>query len=168
MTSTSTPQTPQLAQSLNAPNNVLSTHETSLTTLPSTSIASAIAQNESTNERSSNVSNTVTMSATANLSSIQYHVHNLSSMDVCNASALTSSNASNVSSMLLTGQGSGGQGSEPVSLDSLSSSMGGIATTSGGTERTRELALCAVLLDEWLKELAAIAQEQSVVMITSD
>ncbi|KAL9872584.1 UPF0518 protein CG3558 isoform X1 [Glossina fuscipes] len=167
-TSSSTPQILQPTQSLMAANNVLATHETSLTTLPSTSIASAIAQNERTNERTSNVRNTAPMSAAENLSSIQYHVHNLSSMNVCNASALPLSDASNVNSMLLTGQGSGGQGSEPVSLDSLSSTMGGIATASGGTERTRELALCAVLLDEWLKELAAIAQEQSVVMITRD
>ncbi|XP_017099714.2 FHIP family protein GF15501 isoform X1 [Drosophila bipectinata] len=54
--------------------------------------------------------------------------------------------------------------SEPVSLDSVAS-MGIIASTSG-TERSRDLALCAVLLDEWLKELAAIAQEQSVVLVT--
>ncbi|XP_030384741.1 UPF0518 protein CG3558 isoform X2 [Scaptodrosophila lebanonensis] len=54
--------------------------------------------------------------------------------------------------------------SEPVSLDSVAS-MGIIANTSG-TERTRDLALCAILLDEWLKELAAIAQEQSVVLVT--
>lgn len=33
------------------------------------------------------------------------------------------------------------------------------------SNRNRDLALCAVLLDEWLKELAAIAQEQSIVMI---
>ncbi|KAI8115765.1 UPF0518 protein [Lucilia cuprina] len=59
-----------------------------------------------------------------------------------------------------------GNGSEPASLDSISSTMGAI--TSGGTERTRDLALCAVLLDEWLKELAAIAQEQSVVMLDKD
>ncbi|KAL7741042.1 hypothetical protein ACLKA6_013477 [Drosophila palustris] len=54
--------------------------------------------------------------------------------------------------------------SEPVSLDSVAS-MGIIANTSG-TERSRDLALCAVLLDEWLKELAAIALEQSVVLVT--
>ncbi|KAH8403275.1 hypothetical protein KR222_009578 [Zaprionus bogoriensis] len=54
--------------------------------------------------------------------------------------------------------------SEPVSLDSVAS-MGIIANTSG-TERSRDLALCAVLLDEWLKELSAIALEQSVVLVT--
>ncbi|XP_055907885.1 FHIP family protein GJ17503 isoform X2 [Eupeodes corollae] len=57
---------------------------------------------------------------------------------------------------------------EPASLDSISSmssTLGAIANTSG-TERTRDLSLCAVLLDEWLKELSAISQEQSIVMIT--
>lgn len=33
-------------------------------------------------------------------------------------------------------------------------------------KRMRDLALCAVLLDEWLKELAAISQEQSIVLLT--
>lgn len=59
---------------------------------------------------------------------------------------------------------------EPVSLDSLSSmtsTLGAIAS-SGGTERSRDLALCAVVLDEWLKELAAISQEQSIVMINNN
>lgn len=65
------------------------------------------------------------------------------------------------SSSLQTG---GNFNSEPVSLDSVAS-MGIIANTSG-TERSRDLALCAVLLDEWLKELSAIALEQSVVMVT--
>lgn len=57
---------------------------------------------------------------------------------------------------------------EPASLDSISSmssTLGAIANTSG-TERTRDLSLCAVLLDEWLKELSAISQEQSIVMIS--
>jgi len=62
------------------------------------------------------------------------------------------------------GPSTGGFNSEPVSLDSVAS-MGIIASTSG-TERSRDLALCAVLMDEWLKELAAIAQEQSVVLVT--
>lgn len=56
---------------------------------------------------------------------------------------------------------------EPASLDSISSmssTLGAIANSSG-TERTRDLSLCAVLLDEWLKELSAISQEQSIVMI---
>ncbi|KMY87793.1 FHIP family protein CG3558 isoform X3 [Drosophila simulans] len=62
------------------------------------------------------------------------------------------------------GPSTGGFNSEPASLDSVAS-MGIIASTSG-TERSRDLALCAVLMDEWLKELAAIAQEQSVVLVT--
>lgn len=63
-----------------------------------------------------------------------------------------------------SGLQTGSFNSEPVSLDSVAS-MGIIANTSG-TERTRDLALCAVLLDEWLKELAAVALEQSVVLVT--
>lgn len=72
----------------------------------------------------------------------------------------TASNSLNMSSV-------GATSSEPNSLDSLSSmtsTIGAIANTSG-TERTRDLALCAVLLDEWLKELAAISHEQSIVML---
>ncbi|XP_068144021.1 FHIP family protein GK23746 isoform X1 [Drosophila tropicalis] len=81
-----------------------------------------------------------------------------------------SNNTTNSSSTLHGGLDGGGPptgsfNSEPVSLDSVGSSMGIIANTSG-TERSRDLALCAVLLDEWLKELAAIAQEQSVVLVT--
>ncbi|XP_030239613.1 UPF0518 protein GI14169 isoform X1 [Drosophila navojoa] len=63
-----------------------------------------------------------------------------------------------------SGLQTGNFNSEPVSLDSVAS-MGIIANTSG-TERSRDLALCAVLLDEWLKELAAVALEQSVVLVT--
>lgn len=51
--------------------------------------------------------------------------------------------------------------SEPQSLDSLSS----MTLSIGGTERNRDLAICAVILDEWLKELSAISQEQSIVML---
>ncbi|XP_058466819.1 FHIP family protein AAEL005291 isoform X1 [Malaya genurostris] len=35
-----------------------------------------------------------------------------------------------------------------------------------GSERQRDLAVCAVILDEWLKELAAITQEQCIVMLS--
>lgn len=49
---------------------------------------------------------------------------------------------------------------EPTSIDSISSNMGG-----SGSERSRDLALCAVILDEWLKELSAISQEQNIVML---
>lgn len=60
---------------------------------------------------------------------------------------------------------------EPVSLESLksmTSTLGAIANTSIGTERSRDLALCAVVLDEWLNELAAISQEQSIMMINDN
>lgn len=33
--------------------------------------------------------------------------------------------------------------------------------------RTKELALCAIILDEWIKELAAISQEQYIVMMST-
>lgn len=33
-------------------------------------------------------------------------------------------------------------------------------------KRTQNLALSAVILEEWLKELAAMSQEQSIVMLT--
>lgn len=36
-----------------------------------------------------------------------------------------------------------------------------------GSERQRDLAVCAVVLDEWLKELSAITQEQSLVMVAA-
>lgn len=35
-------------------------------------------------------------------------------------------------------------------------------------ERQRDLAIVAVLLDEWLKELSAISQEQSIVMLNDN
>lgn len=35
-----------------------------------------------------------------------------------------------------------------------------------GSERQRDLAVSAVVLDEWLKELAAITQEQCIIMIS--
>lgn len=66
--------------------------------------------------------------------------------------------------------------SEPTSLDSTHSSsstvMGSLSSNSTNNgvntsnERQRDLALCAVMLDEWLKELSAISQEQSIVMLT--
>ncbi|XP_017047583.1 FHIP family protein CG3558 isoform X2 [Drosophila ficusphila] len=79
-------------------------------------------------------------------------------------SAQSSTTTHSTSTLHGMDQQTGGFNSEPVSLDSVAS-MGIIASTSG-TERSRDLALCAVLLDEWLKELAAIAQEQSVVLVT--
>ncbi|XP_055301790.1 FHIP family protein GJ17503 isoform X5 [Sitodiplosis mosellana] len=52
------------------------------------------------------------------------------------------------------------------SIDAISSSTSTVAVTITNNKRTRDLALCAVLLDEWLKELAAISQEQSIVLLT--
>lgn len=52
------------------------------------------------------------------------------------------------------------------SLDAISSSSPNITATITNNKRMRDLALCAVLLDEWLKELAAISQEQSIVLLT--
>ena len=49
-------------------------------------------------------------------------------------------------------------------MDSVSSMTSGLSTVS--SERMKDLAVCAVLLDEWLKELSAVAQEQLVMMLT--
>lgn len=35
-------------------------------------------------------------------------------------------------------------------------------------ERQKDLAISAVLLDEWFKELSAISQEQSIVLLNED
>lgn len=54
-----------------------------------------------------------------------------------------------------------------TSLDTISNSSSTVnASITSNNKRTRDLALCAVLLDEWLKELAAISQEHSIVMLT--
>lgn len=52
------------------------------------------------------------------------------------------------------------------SLDTISNLSSAANSTTSNNKRTRDLALCAVILDEWLKELAAISQEQSIVMLT--
>lgn len=49
-------------------------------------------------------------------------------------------------------------------MDSVSSLNSGMSTAS--SERMKDLAVSAVLLDEWLKELSAVAQEQMVMMLT--
>ncbi|XP_016954936.1 FHIP family protein CG3558 isoform X4 [Drosophila biarmipes] len=85
------------------------------------------------------------------------------STQTLSAQSNTTTHSSSTLHGLDGGPSTGGFNSEPVSLDSVAS-MGIIASTSG-TERSRDLALCAVLMDEWLKELAAIAQEQSVVLV---
>ncbi|XP_017116928.1 UPF0518 protein CG3558 isoform X4 [Drosophila elegans] len=86
------------------------------------------------------------------------------STQTLSAQSNTTTHSSSTMHGLDGGPTTSGFNSEPVSLDSVAS-MGIIASTSG-TERSRDLALCAVLMDEWLKELAAIAQEQSVVLVT--
>ncbi|XP_046803379.1 FHIP family protein CG3558 isoform X2 [Lucilia cuprina] len=187
--SNTTASTSSTSPSLNNQNQATSsvnssiTRETSLTNLPplgakssaSTSSSSSsvtAATNERTNERSGSVSSTTTLqsnnsaTATATTSYNNFPQHNsiTSSLGDRASSTSTLTASSNLGNMAyMVGSGNG---SEPASLDSISSTMGAI--TSGGTERTRDLALCAVLLDEWLKELAAIAQEQSVVMLDKD
>lgn len=52
------------------------------------------------------------------------------------------------------------------SIDAISQSGSSSIVTITNNKRMRDLALCAVLLDEWLKELAAISQEQSIVLLT--
>lgn len=52
------------------------------------------------------------------------------------------------------------------SLDSMNSTSNVGTSNTTSNKRTRDLAVCAVVLDEWLKELAAISQEQSIVMLT--
>lgn len=52
------------------------------------------------------------------------------------------------------------------SLDSMGNTSNAGSSTTINNKRTRDLAICAVILDEWLKELAAISQEQSIVMLT--
>lgn len=66
---------------------------------------------------------------------------------------------------------------EPTSLESSSSPFSSLTVTLGSptstgsgastsaSERDQNLAICAVLLDEWLKELSAIAQEHYIVML---
>ncbi|XP_017855328.1 UPF0518 protein GI14169 isoform X2 [Drosophila busckii] len=101
------------------------------------------------------------------LSTTPRHETSLASNSSNNGSTQTLSHTHSSSTLLggeSGGHATGSFNSEPVSLDSVAS-MGIIANTSG-TERSRDLALCAVLLDEWLKELAAIALEQSVVLVT--
>ncbi|XP_055378728.1 FHIP family protein GJ17503 isoform X2 [Condylostylus longicornis] len=76
-------------------------------------------------------------------------------------SSIINSNNNNSGSSSINSTLCGGGNSGPNSLDSI-----GVIGNTSGTERTRDLSLCAVLLDEWLKELAAISQEQSVVMLS--
>ncbi|KAH8282859.1 hypothetical protein KR054_010381 [Drosophila jambulina] len=125
------------------------TCETSLSTQPQ-SVAAA---------RTGSTTTTTTPSGSSSNSSIGGSTQTLSAH-----SSITTHSSSTLHGIDGVPSPGGGFNSEPVSLDSVAS-MGIIASTSG-TERSRDLALCAVLLDEWLKELAAIAQEQSVVLVT--
>ncbi|XP_037937042.1 UPF0518 protein CG3558 isoform X2 [Teleopsis dalmanni] len=140
---------PQQTNSTTTTTNSL-TRETSLTTLPNVERATTSGTAQSNYQMQN---------------SGQITAQHLSTASLSTASAGSTSTITSVGTLLGGGNNSigGGTNSEPVSLDSISS-MGAIANTSG-TERTRDLALCAVLLDEWLKELAAIAQEQSVVLV---
>uniref|UniRef100_A0A8D8N8J6 UPF0518 protein CPIJ015043 n=2 Tax=Culex pipiens TaxID=7175 RepID=A0A8D8N8J6_CULPI len=67
----------------------------------------------------------------------------------------------------------GGGAAGPASLTSMAqpgsghSSLEYSLVNGVGSERQRDLAVCAVVLDEWLKELSAITQEQSLVMVAS-
>ncbi|XP_055536086.1 FHIP family protein AAEL005291 isoform X2 [Wyeomyia smithii] len=60
---------------------------------------------------------------------------------------------------------SSGPGSGHNSLEYTSVNING-SVIGVGSERQRDLAVSAVILDEWLKELAAITQEQCIVMIS--
>ncbi|XP_063708000.1 FHIP family protein GH13096 isoform X3 [Culicoides brevitarsis] len=66
---------------------------------------------------------------------------------------------------------------EPTSIESTNSPFSSLTSTLGTmaqtpntsvTDREQNLAICAVLLDEWLKELSAISQEQYVVMLSAN
>lgn len=48
------------------------------------------------------------------------------------------------------------------------STNGSMSTLTISNDRLRDLAVCAVILDEWLKELSAITHEQSVAMLNSE
>uniref|UniRef100_U5EYG6 FHF complex subunit HOOK-interacting protein C-terminal domain-containing protein n=1 Tax=Corethrella appendiculata TaxID=1370023 RepID=U5EYG6_9DIPT len=55
--------------------------------------------------------------------------------------------------------------SQPQNSSGSSSLDYSLANSIGSNDRQRDLAICAVLLDEWLKELSAISQEQCITMI---
>ena len=57
------------------------------------------------------------------------------------------------------------QGEQPGSLTETS-----VLNTNSlyANERQKDLAISAVLLDEWFKELSAISQEQSIVLLNED
>lgn len=59
-----------------------------------------------------------------------------------------------------------GTGSPHNSLEYSLININGSIVGGIGSERQRDLAVSAVVLDEWLKELAAITQEQCIIMIS--
>ncbi|XP_067641317.1 FHIP family protein GG24907 isoform X3 [Eurosta solidaginis] len=149
------------------------TRETSLSTMPSittTNTAEHSTPSNATTQHSNPMIDSVAFVVKNNSNSATHNNNNNQTYTSHNSSNSMGSTSTTTVLQSISNSGGGGGvvtlggcGSEPASLDSLSS-MGAIASTSG-TERTRDLALCAVLLDEWLKELAAIAQEQTVVLI---
>lgn len=90
---------------------------------------------------------------------------------VCAGSSHSANHNSNGHSLSHTSSGSSSnhhnsiplKDGEPTSMDSVSSLNSGLSTAS--SERIKDLAVSAVLLDEWLKELSAVAQEQMVQML---
>lgn len=71
-----------------------------------------------------------------------------------------SSGAGSPPSLSSVGAGSGHNSLE-YTLVNINGSVIGV-----GSERQRDLAVSAVVLDEWLKELAAITQEQCIIMLS--
>lgn len=59
---------------------------------------------------------------------------------------------------------------QPNSLDlqSLTGDSTGLSANSYVNERHRDLAISAVLMDEWLKEMSAISQEMSIVLLNEN
>lgn len=59
---------------------------------------------------------------------------------------------------------------QPNSLEMQSSTNDthGLSANSYVNERHRDLAISAVLMDEWLKEMSAISQEMSIVLLNEN
>lgn len=64
----------------------------------------------------------------------------------------------------ITGIASNMHKDQPNSLETSNDSMG-LGANSFVNERHRDLAISAVLLDEWLKEMSAISQEMSIALL---
>lgn len=50
----------------------------------------------------------------------------------------------------------------------MGSEATGISANTYVNERHRDLAIAAVLMDEWLKEMSAISQEMSIVLLNEN